>query len=130
MPTHNRPTARRFQFFLLAAISLCLGLAACSSQRSQNETPAQQSAQPAQAEQAKRYDLKGKIVSIDKEKMQLVIDHDAIPGFMGAMTMPYAVKVAGSLENLTPGDQITAQVVVSGNDVWVENIMVVKKAQG
>ena len=108
-------------------VSLCICLTACSSQRSQNEPQPQ----PApQAQQTQRYDMKGKIVSIDKAKMQLTIDHDAIPGFMGAMAMPYAVKAAGSLDNLAPGDQITAQVVVSGDTVWVENIVVVKKAQG
>ena len=49
---------------------------------------------------------------------------------MGAMTMPYTVKSATSLDGLNPGDAITANVMVSGNDVWVDNIVVTSKANG
>jgi Cu/Ag efflux protein CusF len=125
-------------FSSVAVAGLCIWLTACGSKPSQTEQPAQQPAQaqtpapapagqPAQAQPPQKYDLKGKIVSVDKGKMQLEIAGEAIPGFMGAMTMPYTVKSAGSLDGLKPGDQITANVMVNGTDVWVENIVVVNK---
>jgi protein SCO1/2 len=40
---------------------------------------------------AKRFVLKGKVISIDKAQGRMVVDHEAIPGFMGAMAMPYPV---------------------------------------
>ena len=49
-----------------------------------------------------------------------------IPGFMSAMTMPYRVKDAKDLDRMTPGDAIQADVVVSGERVWLENIVIVK----
>jgi protein SCO1 len=107
-----------------AGLTICIFLAACGSPRSQNEP------QKPREQQAKRYELKGKVVSVDKVANKLVVDHQEIPGFMGAMTMPYPVKVARSLDGLAPGDEVTAQVVVSGNDVWLENIVVVKKGTG
>lgn len=73
---------------------------------------------------AKRYHLKGKVVSIDKRANMANIDGEDIPGFMGAMTMPYVVKPASELDKLAPGDAITAEVVVQGDDSWLENVAV------
>ena len=42
-----------------------------------------------------------------------MLDHEAIPGFMDAMTMPYKLKDASILSELHPGDVITADVLVS-----------------
>jgi protein SCO1 len=59
---------------------------------------------------------------------QLVVNHGEIPGFMGAMTLGYAVRDRRALAGLSPGDEITADVVVQGDHSWLENIVVVKKA--
>ncbi len=74
----------------------------------------------------KRYALKGKVVSIEKQDQRVVVDHETIPGFMGAMTMPYRVKDAKDLDRMTPGDAIQADVVVSEDSVWLENIVLLK----
>jgi Cu/Ag efflux protein CusF len=117
MPDRTKLSAR--SLFLLAAfaagISLFVWLAGCRSPK-----PAQQS--------SRRYSLHGRVVSIDKTNQQIFVDHKEIPGFMMAMTMSYAVKDPSPLDSLSPEDQITADVVVNGNDVWLENIVVVKKA--
>lgn len=73
---------------------------------------------------AKRYHLKGKVVSIDKQGKMANIDSEAIPDFMAAMTMPYTVKPEGELDQLKPGDAITADVVVQDEGAWLENIVV------
>ncbi len=78
-------------------------------------------------ETVKRYALSGKVVSTDVSASQLVVDHKAIPGFMNAMVMPYRVEDASELKGLTPGDEISADVVVRGSDYWLENIRVTKK---
>jgi protein SCO1/2 len=102
---------------ILPAISFTAGLIGCSSPPKPVEQP-----QPPH-----RYALSGRVVSIDKAKLQVLVDAENIPGFMMAMTMPYNVKDAKLLEPLAPEDQITADVVVSENDSWLENIIVVKK---
>jgi Cu/Ag efflux protein CusF len=79
----------------------------------------------AQAPQAKRYHLKGKVVSIDKQSKMANIDSEAIPDFMDAMTMPYQVKPETELDKLKPGDAITADVVVQEEKAWLENISVI-----
>ena len=73
---------------------------------------------------SKRYHLKGKVVSIDKPAKMVNVDAEAIPDFMGAMTMPYTVKPEGELDKLSPGDAITADVVAQDDKYWLENITV------
>ena len=109
--------------FFAVTIFLSASFAGCGSQKpAQTEQPQQQQQGP------KRYQLAGRVVSIDAAKQQLVVDHGDIPGFMMAMTMPYAVKTSDQLTSISPEDQITADVVVNGDDVHLENIVVVKKA--
>jgi protein SCO1/2 len=60
------------------------------------------------------------------------LDHEAIPGFMEAMTMPYQLKDPTILSELHPGDIITADVLVSQNsdaDVLLDHIVVVAQAK-
>jgi protein SCO1 len=86
--------------------------------------------QPQAQEQARRYHLVGKIVEVQKDQNTLVIDGQAIPGFMDAMTMPYVVRQVRYMEGLNPGDEITADVVVDSQGAYLENVVVTKKASG
>ena len=82
---------------------------------------------PASSE-AKRYPFKGKIVSVDKEKKKAKIDHEAIPGFMEAMTMDFPIHEDWVFDNLTPGVEVRAELVVdsTANDpFWLEKIGIV-----
>jgi hypothetical protein len=111
--------ARGFFLFalVLAGVSLSAGLLGCGSSK-----PAPQQDMP-----PSKYSLTGRVVSVDKAKQQVEVDAKDVPGFMSAMQMGYAVKNPSLLEPLSPEDQITADVLVKGNDVWLENIVVVKK---
>lgn len=62
-----------------------------------------------------RYALQGRVVGVDAAAHELTIAHDAIPGFMEAMTMPYLVGKSDEwvFRNIAPGDQIRATIVVS-----------------
>jgi len=120
--TNFRARAIFLNASIVAGISLSVWLTGCGSPK-----PGQQSSQPAQ-QGLRRYSLNGRVVSIEKAKQQVVVDHGEITGFMMAMTMGYSVKNPNLLDSLSPEDQITADVVVNGDDVWLENIVVVKKA--
>jgi protein SCO1 len=80
--------------------------------------------------QVKRYQLVGKVVSIDKDQASVMVDGKEIVGFMDAMTMAYPVRDAKSLAPLNPGDEITADVVVAADGAYLENIVVTKKSDG
>ena len=79
----------------------------------------------------KVYKLRGKVVSADAAQGKVTLDHEAIPGFMDAMTMPYKLKDASVLSELHPADVITADLLVSQDpnaDVLLDHIVVI--AQG
>jgi protein SCO1 len=110
-------SAKLVSFFALGAV-LCVCLAGCGRQQA-----------PASQAQEKRYSLQGTVVSIDRPQQRIVVDAGEIPGFMAAMTMPYPVADPQQLDVAAPGDQITADVVVTDSSAHLENIVVVKKAE-
>ena len=52
------------------------------------------------------------------------IDHEAIPGYMDAMTMDFRVKEPRMMQALAPGRRVTADLVVADRSSWIENIVV------
>ena len=118
---------------LLVLFFLTMTMAACNKSSSQNTN--QNADQPTVVvppqvfPRAKRYHLKGKVVSVDKQSKMLNVDGEAIPNFMDAMTMPYEVKPESELDKLSPGDSITADVVLENEKAWLENIAVTAHAQ-
>jgi protein SCO1/2 len=100
-------------------------LAGCHS----GSTPAAQSA----AEPAyKTYKVRGKVVSTNAATGEVTLDHEAIPGFMEAMTMPYKLKDTNVLSELHPGDMITADLMVSQSadaDIVLDHIVVLGQAK-
>lgn len=78
----------------------------------------------------KRFELKGKVVSVNKAQRQVTVDHEQIPGFMGAMTMPFSVREDWALEALAPGQAIQSTLVVQGDRSWIEGIRISQSAAG
>ena len=77
-----------------------------------------------QPEEERRYDFKGNVVSVDAEHGMVTVDHDAIGDFMGAMTMPFPVKDEWAFKYLEPGNRLTAEFVVRGNEYWLEKLVI------
>jgi protein SCO1 len=102
-------------------VALAVGMMGCGSK----SEPAVSSA-PTADSGAKRYHLEGTVVSIDRQQKRVIVDGKDIPGFMGAMTMPYPVVDDQTLNRVKPGDQITADVVAAGNDTHLDNVVMVK----
>jgi protein SCO1/2 len=78
------------------------------------------------------YKLRGKVVSTDAAKGEVTLNHEAIPGLMEAMTMPYKLKDPGILSELHPGDVVTADLLVSPDpnaDFLLDHIVVVAQAR-
>jgi protein SCO1 len=80
----------------------------------------------------KVYKLRGKVVASQAATGEITVKHEAIPGFMDAMTMPYKLKDPSILSELHPGDVITADLLVSqGADasVLLDHIVVVAEGR-
>jgi protein SCO1 len=77
----------------------------------------------------KHYDLKGKVVAVDREKRRVTIAHDAVNGYMPGMTMPFSVRNESDMQMLVPNAEVTATLVVDGPHSWLENLFVVVKQE-
>jgi len=91
-----------------------------------------QASTPASKLPEKTFPVRGKIISTDATHVTL--DHEAVPGFMEAMTMPYKLKDPSIVSELHPGDRITAKIVVQQDaagfrDPELDNIVVTAQAR-
>jgi len=76
---------------------------------------------------AKRYPLKGKVVSVDKAAKRAKVDHEKIEGFMDRMTMDFPVKGDWVWSELNAGAEISAELVVDStakDPYWLENVAI------
>jgi len=105
--------ARRFMA-LLIGLSAVLVLAAW-----QTEKPL-----PGQ-----RFDLRGKVVAVNKNEGTVRLAHEAIPGYMAAMTMDYPLKDKWAFDVLKPGQTIHATLVSASDRAWLEGIVVTEETQ-
>src|ERR1700733_8095438 len=94
-----------------------------------NRTPPPSASTASSKAGPKRYALKGKVISLDKNASSANINNEPIAGFMDPMVMPYPIKPPTDLNQLQPGDTITADVVVDGEKYWLENLKVISHAE-
>ncbi len=70
----------------------------------------------------KHYQSAGKVVSVVKSNKGLIVDHDEIPGFMGAMTMGLRVKDTTLLEGVQPNDSIKFTLTVAEGEMYISKL--------
>jgi len=70
----------------------------------------------------KLYTLKGKVVARDAGDNTLRLDHEAIPGFMEAMTMDYSVRGAKVAQLPPDGSRVNAKLHVTDSAYWLTDV--------
>lgn len=98
-------------------ICTALGISACKKTEA-----------PKASDGAKRYELKGKVVSADKANQKVTIQHEEIKDYMEGMTMPFTLLDDWVYDELKPGAQIQATLVVDQGRTWLENPVVTNVA--
>jgi protein SCO1/2 len=76
-----------------------------------------------------RFDLRGKVVAVDANAGTVAVAHQAILGYMSAMTMSFVVKDRWALKVLKPGQSITATLVIQGDHSWLEGLVVTEEGK-
>ena len=105
------------RYFVVILLSVLL-FAACQKSPTQS---------PQASANAKRYALKGKVVSVDKAKKKAKIEHEEIPGFMEPMTMDFPIREDWVWDDLNPGVEVFAELVVdetAKETYWLEKIAI------
>jgi len=101
-------------------VAVVVFIAGCHSATKGRETGSQQA--------AKRFHIRGIVVSSDARTGSVTVDTDTIPGYMEAMTMPYTLAQPNVATELHPGDTITATLIVTADADTLDEIDVI--AQG
>jgi protein SCO1 len=109
----------------LPVLALGLLAAGCDSGR---PTAATQGGVKKAAPPTKDYKLVGVVRRVDRESGEVAIRHEAIPGFMPAMTMPFDVKDKELLSELRAGDEVEGTLRVSGDHSELVALEVTKPA--
>ena len=95
-----------------ALILVCMIPAACCRSRSDANS--------------RRFELHGKVISVDAGQRRVTVAHQEIPGFMPAMTMPFAVREDWPFSVLAPGQTLKATLVVENGRSWLEGITIIQ----
>jgi protein SCO1/2 len=99
------PSVRRLGLLGLAAL-----VTACNQKTSQPSPPAQVFA------------VQGVIKELEPDGKTAIIRHEAIPGYMEAMTMPFEARDTNVLRGLKAGDAISFQLAVTPTRGWIQAV--------
>ncbi len=69
------------------------------------------------------YDVEGTVLSVPTPD-RLIVDHEAIPGFMDAMVMPFDLAEPSLSRDVRPGDRIAARLVIRPEGAVVDQLRV------
>jgi len=83
---------------------------------------AAQAAPVSAATNQQTFQVKGVVKELKPDGKTIVIQHEAIPNYMPAMTMPFEVHDTNELRGLQPGDIITFQMTVNDTNGWIHHI--------
>jgi protein SCO1 len=109
----------KVKVFLLIIAGLVV--AAIASGVALNRKPGMQ-ATAKQAAAIRTFQVNGKVRALDLSARTLTVAHDAIPGYMPAMTMPLTVKDGALLTGLRAGDEIHFELSVTDDDSWISHL--------
>jgi len=90
--------------------------------------PATQDAGVAQVDPEVYY-VRGVVKGLQLEEGTVLIDHEEIPGFMEAMTMPFTVADTNEFAGITTNDQVQFRLVVEPLKSWIDQVQKTGTAQ-
>ncbi len=71
---------------------------------------------------AREYELRGQVLAVDPARQEITLKHEDIKGFMPGMTMPFKVRDPRLLEGRTPGELVTATLVVEDAAAYLSSV--------
>jgi len=75
------------------------------------------------------YYVRGVVKGLELEEGTVMIDHEEIPGYMEAMTMPFTVADTNEFAGITTNDQVQFRLVVEPLKSWIDQVQKTGTAQ-
>jgi len=76
----------------------------------------------------REFQVRGIVKRLDLEERSVMIQHEEIPGFMAAMTMPFRVKATNELTGVKAGDAVSFRLKVTEDESWIDQLATVGTA--
>ncbi len=108
-----RTRAAAVFFCVIILLGLLLALSGCSSKPKK---------------ESRRYEITGKVISVDKTKKQVMLAHEDIPGLMKGMTMGFRLKDDWPLNTLAPGDHLNGVLVMDPDGEYIESVVITRRS--
>jgi protein SCO1/2 len=68
------------------------------------------------------YDVRGRVVQRQADDRTLLVEHEAIPGYMTAMMMEFTAKSPREINGVEVGDAIRFEYIVGDDEMWIEDV--------
>ncbi len=75
---------------------------------------------------AEKHIAQGILLQLDREKGSITVSCDAIPGYMEAMVMSFAVREPAALKTLAPGTTVRFEMVDREHEDYAEHLQAIK----
>lgn len=115
-------TPTRAALVLIAAS----GLSGC--QQAAPPAPSASAAKPSAVPEVRTFHVTGTVRAVNADAKVVTIRHQAIPGYMDAMTMPFSVKERALLDDVRPGDEVEGTLRVNKDDSELMELNVTRPA--
>ncbi len=110
----------KFRWLFLVAVGALVLTVSCTREPATSTTNAPTSS-PAKTN-AQTFQVKGVVVELEADGKTVKIKHEEIPGYMGAMTMPFEARDTNELRGLAAGDPVSFRMTVTETDGWIDQI--------
>jgi len=72
------------------------------------------------------FQVAGVVMALEPGGRTAMIRHQAIPGYMPAMTMPFTVRESNELAGVNPGDRVSFRLNVAADEGWIDQLKVLE----
>ena len=97
--------------YLASVPALCIALALAACDRSDKPDAG-----------ARHYEARGIVRGFAPDRTTIDVEHEAIPGFMPSMTMPFTARDSKQIAGFNIGDAISFRLTVTERDSWIDQI--------
>ena len=78
---------------------------------------------------AASHSARGLVLSVDPSSQRVTVSHEAIPGFMDAMVMPFTAQTPDELTDVQPGDRIAFRIRTRDGKTLIDRVKLLSAAR-
>ena len=115
----NFRNMQTLKLWWVVVLGSALFASACRQETLRNDSAATNASK---GPELKTFLVNGILRKLDADGRTAIIEHEEIPGYMSAMTMPFTARNTNELIGLQPGDPVVFRLNVTANDSWIDKL--------